>query len=233
MSGITNEWDESQSKDCSPHVTDEVFNTCSHMAAAIFSLLGFGYLVVTASVAAKPWHVVGFSIYGVSLMLLFVASALHHGVNAGPRADRFFRLMDYQAIYLLIAGSFTPICLTVMRGPLGWTVFGVCWVTAAIGLTLNATLPRLPKSITNTLYVTMGWLAVTMGMPLYRSSGAVALGLLALGGVCYSLGAVVFATERPNPMPGRFGFHEIWHIFVIAGALSHYVLMWIYILPTA
>ncbi len=219
------------SKDGSRHVTDEVFNTCSHMAAAIFALLGFGCLVVMAAVAAKPWHVVGFSIYGAALLLLFVASSLHHGVNAGERADRYLRLFDYQAIYLLIAGSFTPICLTVMRGPLGWTVFGVCWLTALLGLILNATIPHLPKAITNTLYVTLGWLAVTMVVPLYKGVGGVAVALLALGGAFYSVGAVIFATERPNPVPGRFGFHEIWHLFVIGGAVSHYVLMWLYVLP--
>jgi hemolysin III len=219
------------SKDGSRHATDEQMNTCTHLAGAVFSLMGMVLLVVYAGIAGKPWHIVGFSIYGCSLISLFMASTLHHGVNASEKAEDTLRSLDYAAIFLLIAGTMTPVCLTVLRGPLGWSLFGVAWAVAAAGIILKILFPNIPKSITNTLYFTMGWLGIFTAWPVYRNFSWQGLSILALGGIIYSAGAVVFAIEKPNPLPGKFGFHEIWHLFVMTAAVTHFIFMWLYILP--
>jgi hemolysin III len=220
-----------RSKDGSRHVTDERFNTASHLAAAIFALLGTVVLIVSASVAAKPWHIVSFSIYGTSLVALFLASTLHHGIVGTARVEELLRSLDYHAIFLLIAGSFTPMCLVALRGPLGWSVFGVSWAVAIAGIALKASSSRIPKWVFLTMYGTLGWLGAAVAWPLTSIIDWWGLALLALGGVLYTAGAVVFALERPNPIPGKFGFHEIWHVFVVAGAAAHYFLMLRYVLP--
>jgi hemolysin III len=183
-------------------------------------------------VAGKTWSIVGFSIYGFCLVSLFLASTLHHGVQGSPRVNHALRLCDYYAIYLLIAGTITAPCLALLHDrPLGWTVLGVAWLVAAAGIALQSTLTKLPKGLTNTLYVAMGWLGVVLAVPILKMTAWPAIVLLAIGGVLYTAGAIIFGLERPNPLPGRFGFHEIWHLFVIAAAASHYVFMLVYVLP--
>jgi hemolysin III len=219
------------SKDGSRHVTDEKINAATHLAAAIFSLMGSVLLIVLSSVDAKVWHIVSFSVYGTTLVTLFVASALHHGVTASRRVESFLRAFDYVAIYLLIAGTMTPICLVMTRGPFGWSLFGVAWAVAAVGITLRLLFPRLPKWVSLTFYAAMGWLGLAIAWPVYHIVSFGGAGLVLLGGVLYTAGSLVFITERPNPLPGRFGFHEIWHLFVVAGAAVHFAFMWMYVLP--
>lgn len=219
------------SKDGSHHVTDERFNTCSHLAAAVFALLATAYLVVESSVAGKPWHIVSFSVYGASVVFLFLASTFHHGIDATPRAENLLRILDYSAVFLVIAGSLTPVCLALLRTPLAWTVFGVNWLIAGIGITLRATFHQLPKRITNTLYLTAGWTSMALLLPIYRTAGWQGLVWLALGGILYSLGTLIYALERPNPWPGHIGFHEIWHLFVIAATAANFAFMVLHVLP--
>jgi hemolysin III len=221
------------SKDGSVHVTDEKFNTVSHLAASIFALLGGSYLIVQSSVAGAPWHIVAFSIYTASLLFLFLSSTLHHGINGSERVEHLFRQLDYLAIFFLIAGTYTPICLGLLRSPLGWTVFGVSWFVALIGIVLKTVRPQTPKRITMTIYITLGWVAVAMIMPLYKTCGLGGVLWMAAGGLSYTIGGVFFMREKPNPIPGRFGFHEIWHIFVILGAAGHFGFLYLYVLPTA
>lgn len=218
------------SKDGSVHVTDERFNTASHMIAAMLSLLGSAMLIVKAATGATVLHIISFSIYGLSLILLFIASALHHGINGSSRTEALFRIFDYLAIFPLIAGTYTPICLVVLQGSLGWTVFGVVWAIAILGITLKASIPGLPKWVTNTFYLTLGLMSVVLIPPLFSILPGAAI-FLAVGGVFYVGGNVIFTRERPNPVPGLFGFHEIWHLFVMAGAFSHFIVMYHYILP--
>lgn len=203
------------------------------MAAAVFALLGAAVLIASASVQGKPWHIVSFSVYGASLVFLFLFSALHHGIDGGERVDRTLRTLDYVGVFLLIAGTFTPISLILLRGVLGWSLFGVAWVVALTGIVLRAAHPSLPKWITSTLYITMGWLAVAAAIPLYARLPAPGFALIVLGGVFYSAGFVIYVTERPNPRPGVFGFHELWHVMVILGAASHYAAMAGWVLAAA
>jgi hemolysin III len=220
-----------RSKDGSPHVTDERFNTASHLVASIFALLGTVVLVGAASVTAKPWHIVSFSVYGSSLFSLFLASTLHHGIEGSRVLEERLRSFDYYAIFLLIAGTFTPICLVVVGGLMGWAVFGVVWAVAIVGVAIKAIRPNTPKWLFLTLFGAMGWMALVLVPAAARALPFAALVWLLVGGILYSGGAAIFIRERPNPMPGVFGFHEIWHVAVIGGALAHFFLMFQYVLP--
>ena len=219
------------SKDGSIHVTDEIINTITHTAGAIFSLLGMVLLIVLSSEAGKVWHIVGFSIYGLSLFTLFIASAFHHGIDGSEKINSFFRLFDYLSIFMLIAGTYTPLCIIFARDGWGWSVFGVVWALAAAGIAIKAVFPKVPKWFTNTLYVCMGWVGAVLIFHVFNDIGITGFLLILIGGVLYSAGAVIFYIEKPNPVPGKFGFHEIWHFFVLAGALTHFAFMFFIALP--
>lgn len=223
---------EELSKDGSRHVTDEIINTITHTAGAIFALLGMVFLIVLSAINYDVWHVVGFSIYGASLFMLFLASAFHHGIDGSDKLNNFFRLFDYLSIFVLIAGTYTPICLILSRDAWGWSTFGVVWVIAAAGITIKSVFPQVPKWFTNTLYICMGWIGAALifhVLPIIGLSGVLQI---LIGGIVYSVGAVIFYIERPNPIPGKFGFHEIWHLFVLAGAVIHYFFMYSVVLPS-
>jgi hemolysin III len=220
-----------KSKDGSQHVTDEQFNTASHLLAAVFALLGSVYLIVISALEGKPWHLAGFIVYGLGLTGLFLSSSLHHGINSSPRMNRVLKNLDYCFIFLLIAGCFTPMVLVLFRTPLGWSIFGMCWGVAVIGMILRLAFVNLPKWVTMMLYLGLGWMAVFLGPDMILTLPFPAIVLMTLGGLFYTFGAIIFIFERPNPIPGRFGFHEIWHIFVIFGAAAHYGFMVSYVLP--
>jgi hemolysin III len=219
------------SKDGSVHVTDEIINTITHMMGAFFALFGTAVLIVSAAAEGKLWHVVSFALYGVSLIVLFVASSLHHGLNLSKRLNDMFRLFDYIAIYLLIAGTYTPLCLVVQRNMWGWTLFGVVWALTAVGITIKSIYPDLPRWVSNTFYIGIGWVGAILILRSIPIIGWDGFALILAGGIVYTVGAMIFYFERPNPVPGKFGFHEIWHLFVLTGAVLHYLFMYYIVLP--
>ncbi len=218
------------SKDGSVHVTDERFNTASHLAAACFALVGAGLLITQAGVQADPVKIVAVSIYCFTLLALFTFSAMHHGLDRGLRVNELLRTFDYVSVFLLIPGTMTPLVMVLFLNPYGIALLGAAWAIAAAGIVLRTVWPQLPKYITNTLYITLGWVAVLLlGAGSSLSPGALAL--IAAGGLVYSAGFVVFVIEKPNPVPGVFGFHEIWHLLVILAAALHFVAIYLYVLP--
>jgi hemolysin III len=211
-------------------VTDERINTISHLFGACLALVGAGLLISQAAAQGDPWKIVGVSVYGLSLVSLFVCSTLHHGLDGSPRLNEVLRTLDYDSVFLLIAGTVTPLVLVLFRTTYGWTVFGAVWAIAVIGIVLRSVWRHVPKYVTNTLYISMGWLTVLLvGADVALPFGALAL--MAAGGVVYSTGFVIFVIEKPNPRPGVFGFHELWHVLVVVAALLHYLLMYFYVLP--
>ncbi|NYI42001.1 PAQR family membrane homeostasis protein TrhA [Demequina lutea] len=211
-------------------MTDERFNTVSHLFAACFALVGSALLISQASAQGDPWKIVGFSVYGLSVVTLFVSSTLHHALDRSPRVNEVLRTLDYDSVFLLIAGSVTPLVLVLFRTTYGWTVLGAVWVIATVGIVLRSLLRELPKHLTNTLYIALGWVPVVLA----GAGGSLQVGavvLMAAGGLVYSAGFVLFVIERPNPWPGVFGFHEIWHVMVVVAAVLHYLLMYRYVLP--
>jgi len=221
---------EARSRDGSIHVTDEKFNAASHLAAACFAVVGTGLLVAQAGAQGDPWKIVGLSIYGLSLIVLFSASALHHGIDRGPRVNEILRTIDYDSVFLLIAGTATPLVLVLFRNVYGWTVLGGVWVIAVLGIVIRSVWTRIPKWVTNTLYITLGWTAALLA-GVAASVPLPALVLMAIGGVVYTVGFTIYVVEKPNPFPGVFGFHEIWHVLVVLAALLHYILIYFYVLP--
>ena len=183
-----------------------------------------GMIVLLVMTRGTPWHYVSFAIYGVSLVTLYIASGFAHTVF-GERAEDRMERFDYASIFALIAGTYTPICLTALRGPWGWTLLGIEWGLALFGILAVIVSRSRPRKLTMTLYLIMGWLVlVAIGPVMERMSGT-ALGWLVAGGVVYSLGAVVFAVNRPNLWPGRFNAHDLWHTMVLTGSACHFMVM--------
>jgi len=218
------------SKDGSIHVTDEKFNTRSSSFGAFFFFIAIGYLVYASYAADKFWHVVGFTVYGITTVGLFIASGLHHGVDGSEKKEHFYLQLDYLAIFFMIAGTFTPFCVILVRNPLGWKTLAAVWTLSIAGALIKMNFPKFPKWICTALYIVIGWVAILIIEPLYLNLGYGLLWIVAAGAI-FMIGAIIFLIEKPNPIPGKFGFHEIWHLFVLSGTACIYMVMWRYILP--
>jgi len=212
--------------------SNEYFNAISHLIGAILSISALAVLVSLAAIAGKPAHVVGFSIYGLSLFLSFLFSALLHFFLLFNKYLRVFGILDHNAIYILIAGTYTPFCLTIFSGATGWLLFGVIWSLAVLFITLKSIFfTKIPVWMSNFSFLLMGWIIVFLIGPIYNQLGITALALLTAGGLCYTVGALIFAHGKPNPFPPYFGNHEIWHVCVLAGNAFMFLVMLWYVLP--
>jgi len=176
-----------------------------------------------------PWHIVTFSIFGGGMILLYTASTLYHWLPVSEKWVRFLRRVDHSMIFFYIAATYTPICLIPLRGPWGWSLFGVIWGLAIGGIFMKIFWLSAPRWFSTLVYLAMGWLALVGVYPLVQSLPWEALLWLAGGGIIYSIGAVVYAIKWPDPFPERFGFHEIFHLFVIGGSACHFALMYWYV----
>lgn len=225
------------SRDHSPHVTDEVFNAASHFIGFLVFFLGSVLLVAAAAAQGDGYKVVSMIVYGLSCCFLFASSTLHHAIEGPDNLERVLLTMDYCAIFPLIAGTFTPMCLVILQGSVvGWVFVSVLWFLAFAGMTMlilfaALTDDELPKWITTSMYVSMGWMAALLAPALMSKIGVLGMFLLIGGGVCYTAGGYVFTAEEPNPVPGVFGFHEIWHVAVLLGAIMHFVMMLLVVIP--
>lgn len=195
----------------------------THLVGAILSVGALVWLLWVAIRQGSVWQIVSFTVFGVSLILLYTSSAIYHIVQASARVIQNLRRLDHTMIFVLIAGTYTPFCLGPLRGPWGFWLLGVIWGVGILGILFSIFWIDAPRWLTTGLYLAMGWAIVVAAVPLVRSLPGGALIWLAVGGLMYSLGAVIYATKRPNPLPGVFGFHEIWHLFVLAGSFSHFV----------
>ena len=207
----------------------EPFAGLSHLFGACLSIAALVILLVLAH--GHIWHVIGFAIYGTSLILLYTASTLYHSLWVKPdHADRLMRF-DHIAIYLLIAGTYTPVCLVSLRGPWGWTLFGIEYGLALTGILITLLWRTAPDWVRVVLYIIMGWLVVVAMTPLRHALSPAGIGWLVAGGVTYSVGTVIFATDRPHLWPGKFNAHDLWHVFVLGGSVCHFILMAFFIAP--
>jgi hemolysin III len=212
--------------------SNEYFNSISHLIGAILSISALVVLVTLAAVADKPVHVVGFAIYGTSLFLSFLFSCLLHFFLLFNKYLRVFGILDHNAIYLLIAGTYTPFCLTVFSGVTGWVLFGVVWSLAVFFITIKSIFfTKISALMSNISFLLMGWIIVFLIGPIYQLFGVGAILLLIAGGLFYTVGALIFANGRPNPYPPYFGNHEIWHLCVLAGNAIFFLVMLWYVLP--
>ena len=205
---------------------EELANSLTHGVGALLAIAGLVILTVCASLYGDAWHVTSAAIFGSSMVLLYLSSTLYHSIQA-PRAKSFFRGCDHAAIYLLIAGTYTPFALVSLRGPWGWSLFGVVWGLAALGLLAQGGFLRRMGKIRVLLYLAMGWVVVIAAKPLMANLDSGGLTLLALGGLCYTGGVVFYASKR---LPYA---HAIWHLFVLAGTILHFFAVLLYVIPTS
>jgi hemolysin III len=200
----------------------ERFNGISHLVGAALALAGLVVLVVLASLQGDPWKIVSFSIYGTSLFLLYTMSTLYHSLRG--RAKQVFMKLDHVAIYLLIAGSYTPFTLVTLRGVWGWTLFVIIWGLAIVGIIVDSRHQEGSRALQMVIYLLMGWLILVAMYPLIQSLPAGALALLVLGGVFYTSGMIFYALDERMKHA-----HGIWHLFVLAGSISHFLVMLLYV----
>ncbi|MFQ5995541.1 MAG: hemolysin III family protein [Acidiferrobacterales bacterium] len=200
----------------------ERFNSISHLVGAALATAGVAVLVVMAARQGDPWKIISFSLYGASLMLLFVFSTLYHSLRG--KAKTFFRKLDHYSIYLLIAGTYTPFTLVTLRGAWGWSLFGAIWGLATLGIVLDSFPRKGPRIAPVVLYLLMGWLALIALRPLLQALPLTAIAWLVVGGLFFTVGVVFYAIDTKLRHA-----HGIWHVLVLAGSVTHYLAVLIYI----
>lgn len=203
---------------------EELANAITHGIGALLSLAGLVLLIVFASIKGTAWHVVSFTVYGVSMLLLYSCSTLVHSFKEGKVKD-LFEIFDHSSIYIYIAGTYTPFMLIAARGPLGWSLFGIVWGIAIVGVVFKAFFVKRFLFMSTIFYLIMGWLIVFAWGPLTAAVPAPGITLLVIGGILYSLGTV-FYVWRGFPY-----HHAIWHLFVLAASVVHFFAILLYLLP--
>lgn len=207
----------------------------SHLIGMLLSIAGLVLLIVYAAIYGEgAWDIVTFTIFGVALVLLYLFSSLYHLLNLGETATKVFKKFDHMMIYILIAATYTPICLGPLRGPWGWSIFGVVWGLAVLGVILTAVWIKAPRWLTTSIYIAMGWLVVSMAYPFittFKSLNALPSVLwLLLGGIFYTIGGIIYGLKKAPFTTKHFGFHEIFHIFVMLGSFCQFWFVFRYLL---
>lgn len=182
-------------------------------------------LIYKASVEATVWHVVSLSIFGASVILLYLASTIYHMLPISPKASNVLRRIDHMMIFVLIAGTYTPVCLVPLRGAWGYGLLIGVWAVAVFGIVLKALWINAPRWLSTTIYVAMGWMIVIAFYPLSKSVPISGIVLLTTGGITYTIGAVIYGLQKPKLKFKLFGFHEIFHLFVMGGSFFHMLFM--------
>ena len=203
--------------------------------SAITHFIGFlaavpctAILIYMAAKEATPIHVISMAIFGAALILLYGASSVYHTLSISDKVSALLRRVDHMMIFVLIAGTYTPVCLLPLRGPWGWTILVLIWVIAIAGIALKALWIDAPRWLSSSIYVLMGWLIIIAFVPLVNSVPRGGVTLMVSGGVTYTVGAVIYALKRPKFNFKLFGFHELFHLFVMAGSALHIIFMFKY-----
>ncbi len=207
---------------------EELANAFSHLIGTLLALLGLVFLLIRAVQLGSGWHVVSSAVFGASMIILYFSSTMTHWLNPG-KAKEFFFTLDQIAIFFLIAGTYTPLTLVALHGPIGWIIFGLEWGLAAIGIVVKLARPTKFNSGVNLfyilLYASMGWMFLIAIVPAFKSIDVMGVVWILIGGLCYTVG--IFFYRK-----GRFKYHHlVWHLLVIAGTVSHFISIYYYILP--
>ena len=202
----------------------------SHLFGAVLSAIGLYFLIRYAIANGTVWHTVSFSIFGASLILLYTASSAYHLLIVPEKSSIILRKIDHMMIYVLIAGTYTPVCLIPLRGSWGWSLLISIWGIAVTGIILKLLWFNAPRWLSTLFYVIMGWLIVIAFVPLVRAMPTGAILWLVAGGLFYTVGAIIYGTKWPRLKSKVFGFHEVFHIFVLYGSLCHFWMMFRYVL---
>jgi hemolysin III len=203
---------------------EETANSVTHGVGALLAVAGLVVLVVLAALHGTVWHVVGCAVFGGTLVILYTVSTLYHSITHA-RVRSVLQVLDHTAIYLLIAGTYTPFMLVTLRGPWGWSLLAVVWAAAITGISLRAALGRRMRILRVVLYIIMGWVGIVAFQPLVARLGMAGVMFVLAGGLAYTLGLAFYASKR---LPYA---HAIWHTFVLAGSVLHFVAVLVYVLP--
>jgi hemolysin III len=202
----------------------------THLIGAILSVIGLVLMIYYAVIVGTVWHIVSFSIFGGSLILLYTASSLYHLLCISDKGVRVLRKIDHMMIYILIAGTYTPICLIPLRGGWGYSMLAIIWGIALVGIIMKLLWFDAPRWLYTLFYLIMGWLVIIAFWPMARTIPAAGIAWMVAGGVLYSIGAAIYGTKWPKLNFKLFGFHEIFHVFVLLGSFSHFWFIFRYIL---
>ncbi|WP_312098175.1 hemolysin III family protein [Niallia sp.] len=203
-------------------IKEEIANSITHGIGFLLSIPALVMLILNAAETANPWRIVSFSIFGATMIILYLCSTLLHSITHEKMKD-FFEILDHSSIYLLIAGTYTPFVLVAIRGGLGWTLFGIVWGLAITGIVFKCYYVKKYIVTSTILYVIMGWLIVMAIIPLYHAIGTTGFMLLIGGGLLYTVGSIFYVMQK---IPY---FHAIWHIFVLAGSALMYFCVYLYV----
>jgi hemolysin III len=216
----------SEVSECTYTLGEEIAHAVSHGVGILLSIAGLAVLVAFATLYGNAWHITSSSIYGATLILLYTASTLYHGISQ-PAVKRVLRRIDHAAIFLLIAGTYTPFTLVNLRGVWGWVLFGLVWGLALFGVVMETMVKRRIKWLSISLYLGLGWLVVIATKPMFEAVATGGLILLLCGGLCYTLGIIFYVWKRLSY------HHAVWHLFVMAGSAFHFFCIFFYVLPSA
>lgn len=200
----------------------------SHLIGALFSIIALILLLHGAITHRSPLEIVAYSVFGASMIFLYSASTIYHLVRTSERVLVKLRKLDHAMIFVLIAGSYTPICLIPLRGKLGYILLATLWITAISGIVFKMFFINSPRWFYTMVYIVMGWAAVFVIIPLYNAVGLAAIIWLVTGGLFYTIGGIIYALKKPNFIPNWLGFHELFHILIIMGTISHFVMVYVY-----
>lgn len=201
----------------------------THLAGTALSVLALVFLISRALTYGESQHLIAFTIFGLSMILLYLASSLYHLLPLSEKGTLLLRKFDHMMIYVLIAGTYTPLCIILLDGFMGWALFIAIWSLAALGILFKLVWFNAPKWLSLILYILMGWLAVVVMPTLWEVLPFAAIFWIFMGGLAYTIGAVIYGTKKPDPFPNVFGFHEIWHLFVMAGTFCHFWFVYSYL----
>jgi len=204
-------------------------NGFTHFIGIIFAVIATILLLDISLNPYKPYHLISFSVFGFGMILLYITSTLYHWLKLSEAGILKLRKADHIMIFIYIAATYTPVCIVALKGTLGWGLLISVWFVALVGVIIKIFWISAPRWLSTFIYILMGWLAVIVIYPLVNAIQIGALIWLSIGGLFYTIGAVIYALKKPDPYPGILGFHEIFHLFVLLGTFSHFWMIYKYI----
>lgn len=208
----------------------EITSALTHLGGAIFALIGMIMLLYNAIRSHNTMSIIAFIIFGLSMILLYSTSTIYHFIDSSKqKAKLVMRKLDHIMIFVLISGTYTPICLLALKNTVGYTLLSVVWSITLIGVFIKIFWINAPRWVSSGLYIGMGWISVLVFAPLVRSMALGGIIWLVLGGVMYTVGGVIYGLKKPDINKPWFGFHELFHLFVLAGTFCHFLMMYFYV----
>lgn len=211
-------------------IAREPMSALTHFIGFIGALFGLIVLLyISIYPVVKPLHIITFSVFGLGMMMVYAASTIYHTLYLSTEGIKKLRKLDHIMVFVFIASTYTPICLIALKGFMGWSLLSAIWILAVVGVFITIFWIHAPRWITAVIYLVSGWIALVYFFPIVDILGITASLWLFIGGGAYTIAAVIYVSKRPDPWPGFFGFHEVFHIFTMIGSAMHFWLMYEYI----